>query len=178
VEALGITRLFPHLSCLDSGLRNYLLWSSLVLLCVFAGIAAGIAFLQDGLAAGGGGQSVEGMKTTVRSGPELIAAISHMALAFILPFVLSFASIPLAVFVRSGRTVLGFATAGILQAVVFTLRLSGNLVHSFGRFMEAMYDLMIAPFLWVERKITGERPQKIKTVAEKEMGSFIHDDCR
>jgi hypothetical protein len=170
MEALRITRLFPQVASLDDRLRGYLLWSSLVLLCGFAGIGAGIAYLQDALAAAGGGLDAGGVETAARSGRDLVASISHMALAFILPFTLSFAAIPLVVFVRSSRTVLGFVSAWLLQVVVFALRLLGHLVYYSGRFLEAVYDLVIAPFLWVERKIAGDRPRGVKAVPEKETG--------
>ena len=89
-----------------------------------------------------------------------------MIMGFILPFALAFVAIPLESFITSGRTVLGIIAAGLLNAMVFLLRLAGNIIYYAGKCVTSIYDLIIFPPLWLEGVIV-ERPFKIREAIEK-----------
>jgi hypothetical protein len=103
-------------------------------------LAGDLQALQQSLADAQGGQSVS----------RLIPAAGQMVIAFVLPYALAFGAIPLEAFIRSGRIVLGIATACLLRWIAFGLRVSGNAVLRLGNLGVQVYDLLIFPPLWVE----------------------------
>ena len=92
-----------------------------------------------------------------------------MVLGFVLPFALTFVAIPLESFIQSSRTVLGIIAMWFLRVMAFALRLIGNIAHYSGKILVSLYDLVIAPFLWVEKKIVREHRTDIKISPKEEI---------
>lgn len=167
LESLRITRMFPVIGAMDDKMRMRMIWITLTLLTVLAGVESALAFMRDRIAADMEAlrQTLAGVEQTFR-GTSHIPTIGQMIMGFILPFALAFVAIPLETFISSARTVLGIMIAGALNAFAFLLRLSGNILYYTGKFITSVYDLVIFPPLWLEGVIT-ERPFKIREALEK-----------
>ena len=90
----------------------------------------------------------------------MLPAVGQMIMAFIFPFALAFAAIPLESFVSSSRTVLGIIVAGALRLIAFGIRLVGNIGYYAGRFVINLYDLLIFPTIWLEGVLSGSKTNK------------------
>lgn len=167
MESLRITRLFPVIGSMDDKMRMRMVWITLTLLTVLAGVESALAFMRDRIASDMEAlrQTLAGVEQTVHTGSK-IPTIGQMIMGFILPFALTFVAIPLESFISSARTVLGTMAAGLLRIIAFLLRLSGNIVYYTGKFAAALYDLIIFPPLWLEGVVT-ERPFKIRQAFEQ-----------
>ncbi len=156
MESLRITRLFPVIGALSDSMRVKMLWITLTILTILAGVEAGLAYmrellLQDELATsallrGGGGESGYNLQF------QWITTSAQMGLGFILPFALTFVAIPLETFVHSLRTVLGISTAFFLRGMAVLLRIVGNMFRYAGIFLVDIYDIVIFLPLWLETK--------------------------
>jgi len=104
-----------------------------------------------------------------------------MGMGFILPFALTFVAIAMESFVHSLRTVLGITGVGLLRAVVFMLRLLGNVSRYAGTMLVHLYDLLIFAPLWVERQVKGRNEAKdsreIKDETEVEIRNEPEDSA-
>jgi hypothetical protein len=162
MESLRITRLFPVIGAMDDRMRTRMIWITLVLLTILAGVESALAFMCDRMASDMEAlrQTLAGVEKTIRPGSQ-IATIGQMIMGFVLPFFLAFVAIPLESFISSARTVVGIVAAGLLRLVVFLLRLSGNIACYTGKLIAALYDLVIFPLLWIEGVIT-EKPFTIR----------------
>lgn len=162
MESLRITRLFPVIGSMDDKMRTRMIWITLTLLTVLAGVESALAFMRDRIAADMEAlrQTLAGVEQTVQLTSK-IPTIGQMVMGFILPFALAFVAIPLESFISSARTVLGIIAAALLRMVAFALRLLGNIVYYSGKFVASLYDLFIFPPLWLEGVIT-ERPFRIR----------------
>ncbi len=171
MESLGITRLFPIIGGMDDKMRPRMIWITITLLTVFAGVEAALAVLRDQMVADmeALGQLLSGVEQTGAS-TSVIPTVGQMIIGFILPFVVAFGAIPLASFISSARTILGYIAAGSLRFFAFLLRLSGNIVVYAGKFIITAYDLVIFPTLWLEGVLTGA-PDKVKTSSKRGPGS-------
>jgi hypothetical protein len=167
MESLRITRLFPIIGAMDDKMRMRLVWITLALLTVLAGVESALAFMRDRIAADMEAlrQTLAGVEQTVQSGSK-IPTIGQMIMGFILPFALTFVAIPLESFISSARSVLGTMAAGLLRLIAFFLRFSGNIVYYTGKLVTALYDLVIFPPLWLEGVVT-ERPFNIRQAFEQ-----------
>jgi hypothetical protein len=167
MESLRITRLFPVIGAMDDKMRMRLVWITLALLTVLAGVESALAFMRDRIAADMEAlrQTLAGVEQTVQSGSK-IPTIGQMIMGFILPFALTFVAIPLESFISSARSVLGTMAAGLLRLIAFFLRFSGNIVYYTGKLVTALYDLVIFPPLWLEGVVT-ERPFNIRQAFEQ-----------
>lgn len=167
MESLRITRLFPVIGSMDDKMRKRMIWITLALLTVLAGVESALAFMRDRIASDMEAlrQTLAGVEQTVRTGSK-IPTIGQMTMGFILPFALTFVAIPLESFISSARTALGTAAAGLLRLMAFLLRLSGNIVYYTGKLVTALYDLIIFPPLWLEGLVT-ERPFKFRQAFEQ-----------
>jgi hypothetical protein len=166
MESLRITRLFPVIGAMDDRMRTRMIWITLVLLTILAGVESALAFMCDRMASDMEAlrQTLAGVEKTIRPGSQ-IATIGQMIMGFVLPFFLAFVAIPLESFISSARTVVGIVAAGLLRLVVFLLRLSGNIACYTGKLIAALYDLVIFPLLWIEGVIT-EKPFTIRQAFE------------
>jgi hypothetical protein len=157
MELLRITRLFPILGSIDDKLRHRLIWITVGLLTVLAGVESALAFMRDRIS-----QGVESNAAAIR----MIPIIGQMILGFILPFALTFVAIPLESFISSSRTVLGVVTVAGLRFFAFVLRLIGSVGYYIGRFVVNLYDLVIFPTIWLESVIMGSRVKEKATPDE------------
>jgi hypothetical protein len=167
MESLRITRMFPVIGAMDDKMRMRMIWITLTLLTVLAGVESALAFMRDRIAADMEAlrQTLAGVEEALRTTSK-IPTIGQMIMGFILPFALAFVAIPLESFISSARTVIGVLISGLLNAVAFLLRLAGNIIYYTGKFITSIYDLVIFPPLWLEGVIT-ERPFKIREALEK-----------
>jgi len=167
MESLRITRLFPVIGSMDDKMRMRMIWITLALLTVLAGVESALAFMRDRIATDMEAlrQTLAGVEQAVQSGSK-IPTIGQMIMGFILPFALTFVAIPLESFISSARSVLGTMAAGLLRLIAFFLRFSGNIVYYTGKLVTALYDLVIFPPLWLEGVVT-ERPFKIRQAFEQ-----------
>lgn len=168
MESLRITRLFPVIGSMDDRMRHLMIWVSLALLTILAGVESSLAFMSDQIA-----QNMEALRRTLTAAPEpgsmvnsMIPTIGQMIIGFILPFVLAFVSIPLESFVWSSRTVLGIVAAAVMGSIAFLLRLIGNTGYYTARLVINLYDLLIFPSIWLEGVLVGSKPQRKAVPAE------------
>jgi len=171
MESLRITHLFPVIGGMDDKMRIRMVYITLTLLTVLAGVESALAFMQDRIVA-----DMEALRQTLAgineiSGPSNnIPTIGQMVMGFVLPFALTFVAIPLESFISSSRIVVGIVAAGILRAIAFNLRLIGNTGLYLGKFIISIYDLVIFPTIWLEgvivtkkspaKKISKEAPKR------------------
>lgn len=162
LESLRITRLFPVIGSMDDKMRIRMIWITLTLLTVLAGVESALAFMRDRIAA-----DMEALRQTLAGvqdsglATSIIPTIGQMVMGFILPFALAFVAIPLESFISSARTVLGVTAAGGLRIIAFLLRLVGAISYYIGQSIIGIYDLLIFPPLWLEGIIAGT-PFKLK----------------
>lgn len=163
MESLRMTRLFPIIGSIDDKMRYRMIWISLTLLTVIAGVESALAILRDQMAADMEAlrQMLAGVEKTEVS-TSIIPTVGQMIIGFILPFWIAFGAIPLASFISSARTVLGIIAAGSLRLLAFCLRLVGNIVVYSGKVIITVYDLVIFPTLWLEGALSGSH-NKVKT---------------
>lgn len=169
MESMRITRLFPIIGALNDNLRVKMIWITFTLLFSLAAVEAGLAYMREWI-----------IETKAASmGDEVLAANTHlwittaaqMGMGFILPFALTFVAIPLESFVHSLRTVMGIVVVGFLRALIWLLRVSGNMVRYTGTMLINLYDLVISPYLAIERAIKhksgDETPKPLKAETKK-----------
>jgi hypothetical protein len=163
MESLRLTRLFPIIGSMDDKMRHRMIWISLTLLTVIAGVESALAILRDQMAADMETlrQLLAGVEKTEVS-TSIIPTAGQTIIGFILPFWIAFGAIPLAAFISSARTVLGIIAAGGLRLLAFCLRLVGNIVVYSGKVIITAYDLVIFPTLWLEGALSGSH-NKVKT---------------
>ncbi len=171
LESLRITRLFPIIGSMDDKMRRRMIWTTLAMLAILAGVESALAFMRDRIA-----QDMEALQQTLAGveqtniATSMIPTVGQMIMGFILPFALAFVAIPLESFISSSRTVLGMVLAGFLRLTAFLLRLLGNIAYYIGRFIVNMYDLIIFPTIWLEGVILGVK-SKNREFSDEE----IHD---
>ncbi len=174
LESLRITRLFPIIGSMDDKMRRRMIWTTLAMLAILAGVESALAFMRDRIA-----QDMEALQQTLAGveqtniATSMIPTVGQMIMGFILPFALAFVAIPLESFISSSRTVLGMVLAGFLRLTAFLLRLLGNIAYYIGRFIVNMYDLIIFPTIWLEGVILGVK-SKNRELSDEE----IHDTPR
>lgn len=104
-----------------------------------------------------------------------ITTAAQMGMGFILPFALTFVAIPLESFVHSLRTVLGVMAVSVLRALIWLLRLTGNVVRFTGRMLINVYDLLIFAPLWLEQVIKSRNSEgKMVLEPEGEASLFVN----
>ena len=161
METLRFTSLFPFGSITEK-MRRRLMWASLVILLVLAGVEVALAVMRDAIisadvalkqqlgSAVGAARAEAGWVTR-------IPTFGQMILGFTLPFALAFVAIPLETFINSGRTVLGACLELALQSLAFVMRFAANLAKETGRFMIMLYDVLIFAPLAIERWVVSYR---------------------
>ncbi len=160
MESLRITRLFPVIGALNDKLRVRMIWITFTFLFVLASVEAGLAFMREILMEDELATSAmlrnEDMSAIQATEFAWITTFAQMGMGFILPFALVFVAIPLETFVSSTRTVLGILLSGLLRAVAFVLRFSGNIVRYSGKVVANFYDLLIFGPLWLENMVISK----------------------
>lgn len=161
METLRFTSLFP-LANLTEKMRRNLMWVSLTILTVLAGVEVALAVMRDVIIAAdvalkqslGSGE----VATVSQAGWVLrIPAFGQMILGFTLPFALAFVAIPLEYFINAGRIVLGALFVQLLRGAAFLLRLIANLVREAGKLLIGFYDILIFLPLAIERWVAHLR---------------------
>ena len=96
MESLRITHLFPVIGGMDDKMRIRMVYITLTLLTVLAGVESALAFMQDRIAADTEAlrQTLAGLSKMTRPASN-IATIGQMVVGFVLPFALTFVAIPL-----------------------------------------------------------------------------------
>src|SRR5882672_4029244 len=161
METLRFTSLFP-LGNITEKMRRRLMWASLTILLVLAGVEVALAVMRDmiiaadvalkqQLGAAAGAAKVESGWVT------RIPTFGQMILGFTLPFALAFVAIPLEYFVNSGRTVVGAGLEMALRGLAFILRFAANLIRGAGKLAIMLYDVFIFVPLAIERGIVSYR---------------------
>jgi len=155
METLRFTSLFPFGSITEK-MRRRLMWASLAILLVLAGVEVALAVMRDTIisadvalkqqlgSAGAAAHAESGWVTR-------IPTFGQMILGFTLPFALAFVAIPLETFINSARTVLGAGLEMLMQALAFVLRFVANMAKELGRFTIMLYDVLIFAPLAIER---------------------------
>ena len=171
MESLRITRLFPIIGQMDDRMRRKMIWISLTILLVMAGVESSLAFMRDQIAAGNEAlrQSLAGAGDVVAHSRSVIPTIGQMVLGFILPFALTFVAIPLESFVHSSRTVLGLGLMWLLRVIAFVLRLISHVFISIGKGLVGLYDLLVFPLLWLEGRFARSEKAAPAGAGEEEM---------
>jgi len=159
METMRITRLFPIIGALNDKIRIRMAWSFFVLLFILSSVEAGLAFTRELLmedeAATRAMLRGDGAAEIVSSSYLWITTAAQMAMGFILPFALMFVAVPLESFVHSSRTVIGLVGVGFLRAIIWLIRLIGNIVKFLSTTIITIYDLIIFAPLWIERTVKG-----------------------
>jgi hypothetical protein len=161
MESLRFTNLFP-LGTITERMRRHLMWVSLTILLVLAGVEVALAVMRDLIIA-----ADVALKQTLGSGGTIapaetgwvtkIPTVGQMILGFTLPFALAFVAIPLEYCINSGRIVLGAGLVLFLRGLAFLLRLAGSLVKEAGKLAGVFYDVVIFAPLAIERWIAQAR---------------------
>jgi hypothetical protein len=164
METLRFTSLFP-LAKLTEKMRRNLMWVSLTILTVLAGVEVALAVMRDVIIA-----ADVALKQSLGSGEVAsasqagwvlrIPAFGQMILGFTLPFALAFVAIPLEYFVNAGRIVLGALFVQLLRGSAFVLRLIANLVRESGKLLIGFYDILIFLPLAIERWVAQSRGKR------------------
>jgi hypothetical protein len=173
METLRFTSLFPF-GGITEKMRRRLMWASLVILLVLAGVEVALAVMRDAIISADVALknqlgSVGGAVRAEAGWVTRIPTFGQMILGFTLPFALAFVAIPLETFINSGRTVLGAGLELALQALAFVLRFTSSVAKEAGRIVVMLYDVLIfAPLAierWVESYRDGTtRRNKLRTV--------------
>ncbi len=185
MESLRITRLFPVIGALDDKIRVRMVYITFAMLFCLAGIEAGLAYMREVLSQSDAALVAYLMESNqaqaAASQSRWITTAAQMGMGFILPFALTFVAIAMESFVHSLRTVLGITGVGLLRAVVFMLRLLGNVSRYAGTMLVHLYDLLIFAPLWVERQVKGRNEAKdsreIKDETEVEIRNEPEDSA-
>jgi hypothetical protein len=155
-------------------MRRRLMWASLIILLVLAGVEVALAVMRDAIISADVALknqlgSVGGAVRAEAGWVTRIPTFGQMILGFTLPFALAFVAIPLETFINSGRTVLGAGLELALRALAFVLRFTSSVAKEAGRIVVMLYDVLIfAPLAierWVESYRDGAtRRNKLRTV--------------
>jgi hypothetical protein len=149
-------------------MRRRLMWVSLSILLVLAGVEVALAVMRDSIIAADVAlkQSLGAAAAQTDAGwVTRIPTFGQMILGFTLPFALAFVAIPLEYFVGSGRIVLGAALTLLIRGTAFSLRVGASLANEGGKLAVNFYDVLIFAPLAIERwvgKVRGApaRPEK------------------
>jgi hypothetical protein len=163
METLRFTSLFP-LGNITEKMRGYLMWASLIILVVLAGVEVALAVMRDAIVAADVAlkQSLGGGEAAVAAEAGWVTRIptfGQMILGFTLPFALAFVAIPLEYLINSGRVVLGVLLVQLLRGAAFVTRLFANLVREAGKLATGFYDILIFVPLAIERWVKRSREQ-------------------
>jgi hypothetical protein len=161
METLRFTNLFP-LGNITEKMRGYLMWASLIILVVLAGVEVALAVMRDAIVAADVALkqslgSADAVAVAEAGWVTSIPTIGQMILGFTLPFALAFVAIPLEYLINSGRVVLGVLFVQLLRGLAFFTRLVANLVRESGKLLVSFYDIVIFVPLAIERWVVRSR---------------------
>ena len=175
METLRITHLFPVIANLNDHSRRRMMWVSLTLLVILAGVEAALALMRDMLIADKQAlvQSLATVQQVAVSDGWVakIPTAGQMLLGFILPFALTFVAVPLESLIHSSRSVGGVALTSVVRTLALLLRVLGNVIRQASRVLINVYDVFIVVPLLIERLVKGSRGRKAGRA-----GIGAHDD--
>jgi len=160
MESLRFTHLFP-LSNVNEKMRRTMMWISLTILLVLAGVEVALAVMRDLIVSADVALKQSLGNAAVAAPVDAswmmkIPTAGQMILGFTLPFALAFVAIPLEYFIQSSRTVVGNAVVFALRGLALLLRIIGVIVKQIGNALCMLYDAVIFVPLLVERMVRGE----------------------
>jgi hypothetical protein len=159
MESLRFTHLFP-LSNVNEKMRRTMMWVSLTILLVLAGVEVALAVMRD-LIVSADVALKQSLGNAAVAAPvdaswmTKIPTAGQMILGFTLPFALAFVAIPLEYFIQSARTVLGNCMVFTLRGLALLLRIVGVIVKQVGNALCMLYDAVIFVPLLIERMVQG-----------------------
>jgi prefoldin subunit 5 len=167
MEALRFTRLFP-LSDVNEKMRRRMMWASLSILLVLAGVEVALAVMRDLIVTADLAlkQSLGGVVPAGAVDSSWVTKIptaGQMILGFTLPFALAFVAIPLEYFIQSSRTVIGGMLVLGIRALALSLRSLGSVVRQSGVAVCMLYDAVIIVPIVIERMVRGRTPGAART---------------
>jgi len=159
MESLRFTHLFP-LSNVNEKMRRSMMWMSLTILLVLAGVEVALAVMRDLIVSADVAlkQSLGNAAVVApvdASWMMKIPTAGQMILGFTLPFALAFVAIPLEYFIQSSRTVFGNGMVFGLRGLSLLLRVVGVIVKQVGNALCMLYDAVIFVPLLIERMVQG-----------------------
>jgi len=160
MESLGYTHLFP-LNGVNNSMRRWMVWISLTILLILAGVEVALAVMRDMIVA-----ADVALKQELAGGAAAAAAANvgwalnipkaaQMILGFTLPFALAFVAIPLEYLIHSGRTVFGMLLVLGIRGLGFATRFLSSMTRQIGKGMEYFYDAVIFLPLIIERVLVN-----------------------
>ncbi len=161
METLRFTNLFAF-GGITEKMRSRLMWASLVILLVLAGVEVALAVMRDTIISADVALKQQlgasaGVLHAEAGWVTRIPTFGQMILGFTLPFALAFVAIPLESFINAGRTVLGAGLELALQALAFALRFTAQIAREAGRLAVMLYDVLIFAPLALERWVATWR---------------------
>ena len=170
MESLRFTHLFP-LSNLTEKMRRTMMWISLSILLVLAGVEVALAVMRDLIVSADVAlkQSLGSSAAVVpmdASWMTKIPTAGQMILGFTLPFALAFVAIPLEYFIQSSRSVFGNVLVLGIRTLALLLRILGVIIKQIGNALCMLYDALIFAPLLIERMVTGGRSKGGSTPAD------------
>jgi hypothetical protein len=160
MEALRFTHLFP-LSNVNEKMRRRMMWISLSILLVLAGVEVALAVMRDLIVTQDLAlkQSLSGAAAAPidTSWVTRIPTAGQMILGFTLPFALAFVAIPLEYFIQSSRTVIGAGLVFVIRALALVLRAVGGIIKQLGNAICLLYDAAIFAPLLIEKAVLAMR---------------------
>ena len=164
MESLRFTHLFP-LSNVNEKMRRSMMWMSLTILLVLAGVEVALAVMRD-LIVSADVALKQSLGNAAAAAPVdaswmmKIPTAGQMILGFTLPFALAFVAIPLEYFIQSSRTVFGNAMVFALRGLALLLRVVGVIVKQIGNALCMLYDAVIFVPLLIERMVQGANTRR------------------
>ena len=174
MESLRFTHLFP-LSNVNEKMRRSMMWMSLTILLVLAGVEVALAVMRDLIVSADVALKQSLGNAAVAAPVDAswmmkIPTAGQMILGFTLPFALAFVAIPLEYFIQSSRTVFGTGMVFALRGLALLLRVVGVIVKQVGNALCMLYDAVIFVPLLIERLVqganSGHRTAALPQVAE------------
>ena len=165
------------MSNVNEKMRRRLMWVSLSILLVLAGVEVALAVMRDLIVTQDLAlkQSLSSAKLAVPIDTSWVTRIptaGQMILGFTLPFALAFVAIPLEYFVQSSRTVIGAGLVVGIRALALVLRALGSTVRQLGNAICLLYDAVIFAPLLVERAVLGMRAATAGEAKAAEISPF------
>jgi hypothetical protein len=174
MELLHVTKLFPLIGSMDDKKRHFIAWVVFAGLLIFAGVESSLAYIRDIIAARNEAftQALLGGEAMGQATHSVIATIAQMIMGFILPFVLTFAIIPLESFVHSARAVIGYVFEFVLRSLAVVLRMIGNAFYYLGSILIGLYDIIAFPAMLLDGYAAGKKVRVIED--EKEVSEEMN----
>lgn len=166
MDALGFTKLIPAFHTMSDGARRGLAIAAALFLLTFSVLEVSLAFVRERiielnaetLAIAGSDAAPGATGETTTNTADSLSSISTFAqaiLAFVIPWLLATAALPLETIVRNSVFMIQLAGAYLMLGLSFVCKTVSNVFKSLGLFALTVYDLIIFAPLWIERKVKG-----------------------